>query len=93
MISNLETRELETRKVRSNMDNAVMSLNVGRQEVHQGETERAVINIHIAEGRINSLLGVCRDLGKSLRVAKRERGDARDRDMSLIDRSMRLRRW
>ena len=48
--SKLETRELETRKVRSNMDDAIISLHIEHQEGCRRDLEVAVINGHGAVG-------------------------------------------
>ena len=55
--SKLETKEFETRKVRSNLKNAVKSLCIGRQQGCQGDPEGAVIDIHGSERTLDSLLG------------------------------------
>ena len=72
------------RKVRSNIDDAVIPLRIRRQEGSQGDPEGEGIDRHGAEGRLDTLLGEKRDIGQNMREAKSERDDSRDRSELLV---------
>ena len=78
-----EARENFLTKIDAAINQAKSCESDANRDVDESQRERELMGMEM-DGRLNSLLGVRRDISQRLRLDEREKGDARDRAESLL---------